>query len=405
MLSLYEILKVSKTGIAPDMWTALAGKNWGGAGSGAKIKELTGIPPLSFRADGTPLLDFLISGDMVQSGTPTSSSPIQPQECGEKTRNLFDITAFVQGIIPNRCTTSYDGTTNTLTINATGNDAHTGNANSYHIPVTGGETYTLSWGTNAVSGQMYIFENGLTDSSHLHVWNSSLKTISITMRSDTTFIIVRLGCNVANTVKTYSDIMLNTGSAPLPYEPYGYKLPITSTGQANNIYLGEVPTTRRVKKINCKMFKWEVYQAANNKKRFTALLSDEITADTTHPYSICSHIPLGLSGATFTTENCYTINADTKRIYFRLSDDIDTLSALDTFFNEQESKGTPVTIWYVLAEPETSIVNEPLRKIGDYADTISMEQAQVQIPTNRGLTTIDVATTLKPSQAYIKYRG
>ena len=25
MLSLYEILKASKTGIAPDMWTALAG--------------------------------------------------------------------------------------------------------------------------------------------------------------------------------------------------------------------------------------------------------------------------------------------------------------------------------------------------------------------------------------------
>ena len=33
MLSLYEILKASKTGIAPDMWTALAGKNWGGADS------------------------------------------------------------------------------------------------------------------------------------------------------------------------------------------------------------------------------------------------------------------------------------------------------------------------------------------------------------------------------------
>jgi len=36
MLSLYEILKASKTGIAPDMWTALAGANFGGAGSGAE---------------------------------------------------------------------------------------------------------------------------------------------------------------------------------------------------------------------------------------------------------------------------------------------------------------------------------------------------------------------------------
>jgi len=75
MLSLYEILKASKTGIAPDMWTALAGMNWGGKDSGAEIKELTGIPPLSFTADGTPLLDFLISGNMVQqSGTTTVPS-------------------------------------------------------------------------------------------------------------------------------------------------------------------------------------------------------------------------------------------------------------------------------------------------------------------------------------------
>ena len=53
----------------------------------------------------------------------------------------------------------------------------------------------------------------------------------------------------------------------------------------------------------------------------------------------------------------------------------------------------------------TGIVNEPLMKIGDYADTVSMEQAGVKIPTNRGNTVIDVETTLKPSEVYIKYRG
>lgn len=90
MLSLYEILKASKTGLAPDMWTALAGMNWGGAGSGAETKELTGVPPLSFTANGQPLIDYLISGNMEQTGTPTSSDPIQPQETGERTGNLFD---------------------------------------------------------------------------------------------------------------------------------------------------------------------------------------------------------------------------------------------------------------------------------------------------------------------------
>lgn len=45
-------------------------------------KELTGVVPLLFNADGTPLLDYLISGNTVQSGTPTPDNPIMPQSCG-----------------------------------------------------------------------------------------------------------------------------------------------------------------------------------------------------------------------------------------------------------------------------------------------------------------------------------
>ena len=43
--------------------------------------------------------------------------------------------------------------------------------------------------------------------------------------------------------------MLNAGSTALPYEPYGYKIPITCGGQTVPVYLGEVPTVRRVKKL------------------------------------------------------------------------------------------------------------------------------------------------------------
>ena len=96
MLNLYEILKASKTGVAPDMWTALAGANFGGAGSGAGTKELTGIPPLNFTADGTPLLDYLISGNMSQTGTPRPDNPIMPQGTGERTGNLFDADSVIR---------------------------------------------------------------------------------------------------------------------------------------------------------------------------------------------------------------------------------------------------------------------------------------------------------------------
>ena len=64
-----------------------------------------------------------------------------------------------------------------------------------------------------------------------------------------------------------------------------------------------------------------------------------------------------------------------------------------------------MAIWYVLAKPETGIVNEPLHKIGDYADTISLEQAGVAIPTSDGDNTISFGTTVQPSGMSATFKG
>ena len=49
---------------------------------GYPTTTITGVPPISFRSDGTALTAWSISGNMVQTGTPTPSAPITPQECG-----------------------------------------------------------------------------------------------------------------------------------------------------------------------------------------------------------------------------------------------------------------------------------------------------------------------------------
>ena len=90
-------------------------------------------------------------------------------------------------------------------------------------------------------------------------------------------------------------------------------------------------------------------------------------------------------------------------LYFRTTET--TLENWKSYLAAQYAAGTPVTVWYVLAEPETAVVNEPLMKIDGYADTVSMEQAGVSIPTNNGSTVIDYDGTLKPSEMYIKYLG
>lgn len=204
MLSLYEILKASKTGIAPDMWTALAGANFGGAGSGAETKELTGIPPLSIRSNGTMLLDYLISGNMSQTGTPTPTNPIQPSECGERTANLFDKYGnYFVGI----------------------------NSNNYTITGLKPNTqYTCS--TNFIKtvpiASIY-FGGGSSDTNG--VWKNSPNTKTSTAEG-TILLSLRFRSDIGAPA-VYDDViagtiwvMVNEGSTALPYEPYGYFIEI-----------------------------------------------------------------------------------------------------------------------------------------------------------------------------------
>jgi hypothetical protein len=376
-------------------------------------REITGTLPLSFTSRGKPLSDYRISGNAVQDGTPTPEAPVEVVGCGARTENLFDITAFVQGIIPVKCTTNYDGTTNTLTIKTTGDDAHTGNANSYHVPVIGGETYTLSWDTSAGIGRVYIFENGLTDSSHIHDKNSAFRNMNVTMRSDTTFIIVRVGCDRANIVKTYSNIMLNLGSTALPYEPYGYKLPLTVNGTESPIYLGDAQTTRKIKKLVLTgKENWEKSSSTG------AFYCSDAKFDATYLHrqlltTVCSHYKTTNNdvntGSLRDGELCLFASTpdtslSTQEVYIKDNNIIDA-AAFKIFLATQYTSGNPVTIWYVLAESETGIVNEPLMKIGNYADTITMAQAGETIPTVSGTNVLDMSSPVKPSEVYIKGKG
>ena len=83
-------------------------------------------------------------------------------------------------------------------------------------------------------------------------------------------------------------------------------------------------------------------------------------------------------------------------------DNYATVEDFKSYLQQQYAAGTPVTVWYVLTTEETGIVNEPLMRIGDYADEVSNAAT---IPTNNGSNTFDVETTVKPSEVYIKYKG
>ena len=100
---------------------------WAGRTPEPTEHEYTGAVPVEILADGTPILDFLISGNMEQSGTPTPQTPIQPQECGDLSENIYDASN------PNIFKGFYDATSNRLA-------SHPNNAFIY-IPLVQGKKY------------------------------------------------------------------------------------------------------------------------------------------------------------------------------------------------------------------------------------------------------------------------
>ena len=56
-----------------------------------------------------------------------------------------------------------------------------------------------------------------------------------------------------------------------------------------------------------------------------------------------------------------------------------------------------------MSEPETAIVNEPLCKIGTYADELHSTDAGVTISTTEGQNVLTVDTDLQPSEMTITY--
>jgi hypothetical protein len=102
-------------------------------------------------------------------------------------------------------------------------------------------------------------------------------------------------------------------------------------------------------------------------------------------------------------QTSFLISASGNNYYYIRDDSIETLADWKSYLAAQYAAGTPVTVWYVVATPETAIVNEPLAKIGDYADELSSTDAGVTIPTAKGQNTLTVDTDLQPSEMTITY--
>ena len=194
-------------------------------------KKLKGIPytgTLPAVLTGTKagyLHRYKIYGNTEQTGTPTPDNPIVPQECGERTENLWDFSASTKGLLQSNGSL----------------DSNQAYSTSNYIPVTAGQSYTfraLSGYASARYVRVAWYDSDKQFVDFLTVTKTapvgSAYTNSYTAPNNASYV------RVCGYSYRDSEFMFVKGStAPTSYIPYGYKLPLTSADQDVDIYIGD----------------------------------------------------------------------------------------------------------------------------------------------------------------------
>ena len=332
--------------------------------------------PVVVRPMENAIPSWTIKGNMVQDGTPTPTTPITPSECGEMTSNLLNTTGAQSGYISSNgsITQGHDNLMYTDYIEIPLNSEY----------LTQSSTYTMN------SPALCFYDSSKTYISGEAFSGATTKTFQVPNGAKYIRTSYRVGSSFGNT-------MLNTGSTAIPYQPYGYKLDIKSGNTTTPVYLGQVQSTRKIGKYEFtgQETAYE-YDANNGIYRFR--LSELSIERLSNTDIIVSHFSKATSTAEI-QDGQYSIG--TNYIYLRITS-ITSGSDFKTYLSAQYAAGTPVCVWYVLANETTSVVNEPLRKIGTYSDSVSGTNLSV---TAQSPTTIDVDTSLKPSEMDLTYTG
>lgn len=343
----------------------------------------------------------VLKGQTVQSGTPSPTPPIMPKGCGERTANLYplDASKLHVGRIENDGTIDYEIGTLTVgpgSVTYEANEAWRGFYTDF-IQVNEKEKLTFSptnSTTVAWSCSCYDENDNFLGKATAQ---STASTRTFTLLTGTKK--VRVSATSSNTTYTILRPMLNSGSTALPYEPYGYKISISSANTTTPVYLGEVETTRKIRKLVLtgeETFFQDKERADSWRFYSNPLISAKSNV------SICSHFAYIGTGRVNESDTIGFSLFSAAQFGCRCPKEIaNTITEFKAFLAAQYAAGTPVCVWYVLATPETGIVNEPLMKIDNYADEVS----NISIPTITGKNIVDVETVLKPSEVSFNYAG
>ena len=187
------------------------------------VQKFEGVPPLTFKSNGKALKNYRIYGNTVGG-----------ESVGDRTGNLFD-GIFLQGY--------WAGTDGNFVASSKWICTN-------KLPCKPNTTYTLSF--NSANSRWYGFvwftENGDYLLSDLVKYPQTQCYYTATSPSNAAYMAINIAGYPDNQASinpsNATDLMLVEGSTTLPYEPYGYRVPVTVNDIITNLYL-----TEQIKKV------------------------------------------------------------------------------------------------------------------------------------------------------------
>ena len=348
--------------------------------------------------------DYKIYGNSVQNGTPSATNPVEIQSVGEMA-NLFDINS---GFATNTSAYQTRIEENNIIIPSTSSgNAMSAEFNQY-IPIIENEEYTykidLVQGSSRILFRLYDGSKSIIDDSSITItgfyYNGGYKgyysdntTSPVSFPNTVKYIRI---CTISMTRtdgldNIYSNFQFTKGSMVSEYQPYGkYKIPVKVNGKnlfniddnfadvksyySGNGYYGHKyqlePNTN-----------YTISLSKNNRTEYVTLTVNNYhsqTDATTYWISHKTNDAITLmpnSKITFKTGNTGEIWINTTNgggaEHFRAR-------MLECFENLQIEKGTEATEYEEYKGKIVNIyLNEPLRKVGNYADYIDFKTQKV----------------------------
>lgn len=190
-------------------------------------------------------------------------------------------------------------------------------------------------------------------------------------------------------------------SAPVPVVGVGYldgaayKIPVEIGVSTQSIDLSAVQSVRNIKKLV--LTGDETWYTSGNYTGAVYAYHSNFPGIKPQTPIFCTHL-VDAYDSSYVQGSCKN---DSTSVGMWVFNTTTSPTAFKNYLANQYSDGTPVTIYYILAEPVTDTINEPLQKIGDYADSIS----NIALTTTAGAQSFGVDTAVKPSEITLNFRG